>query len=53
MLPNGNAPMGSDPHGEFRGKNILIQRHTVKETAEKFGLNETEVGPSLNCLFSQ
>ncbi len=25
---NGNAPAGADPHGEFAGKNILIQRHT-------------------------
>jgi hypothetical protein len=25
----GNAPSGSDPHGEFAGKNILIQRQTV------------------------
>jgi uncharacterized protein YyaL (SSP411 family) len=23
---NGNAPAGSDPHGEFTGKNILIER---------------------------
>ena len=23
---NGNAPAGSDPHGEFRGKNILIEK---------------------------
>src|SRR5215211_8867911 len=25
---HGNAPEGSDPHDEFRGKNILIERHT-------------------------
>jgi hypothetical protein len=29
--PRGNAP--SDPHGEFRNKNILIVRHTVEDTA--------------------
>ena len=33
---HGNAPEGSDPQDEFRGKNILIQRHTVAETAEHF-----------------
>jgi uncharacterized protein YyaL (SSP411 family) len=33
---DGNAPAGSDPQGEFRGKNILIQRHTIAETAKHF-----------------
>jgi uncharacterized protein len=33
---HGNAPEGSDPHDEFRGKNILIERHTIAETAEHF-----------------
>ncbi|HZA38757.1 MAG TPA: hypothetical protein VE486_06415, partial [Candidatus Baltobacteraceae bacterium] len=27
---------GSDPQDEFRGKNILIQRHTIAETAKQF-----------------
>ncbi|HEV8185524.1 MAG TPA: thioredoxin domain-containing protein, partial [Chthoniobacterales bacterium] len=36
----GNAPAASDPHGEFKGKNILIQRHPIGETAKKFGLTE-------------
>src|SRR5581483_903192 len=31
---HGNAPEGSDPQDEFRGKNILIERHTIAETAE-------------------
>jgi len=26
VLPDGNAPQESDPHGEFTGKNILIER---------------------------
>jgi uncharacterized protein len=30
---NGNAPAGADPHGEFVGKNILIERHSIAETA--------------------
>ncbi|HXO93855.1 MAG TPA: thioredoxin domain-containing protein, partial [Candidatus Acidoferrum sp.] len=29
---HGNAPEGSDPHDEFREKNILIERHTITET---------------------
>ncbi|MEO6053307.1 MAG: thioredoxin domain-containing protein [Chthoniobacterales bacterium] len=28
----GNAPAGSDPHNEFTGKNILIQRHPITQT---------------------
>jgi uncharacterized protein YyaL (SSP411 family) len=35
---DGNAPAGSDPHGEFTGKNILIQRREVSgPDAESLG----------------
>src|SRR5256885_12905672 len=44
---HGNAPEGSDPHDEFRGTNILIQRHTTAETAQHFKKNENEVRQSL------
>src|SRR4029077_8840511 len=37
---HGNAPEGSDPHDEFRGKNILIERHTIAETARHFQKSE-------------
>src|SRR5881397_2364418 len=37
VQPHGNAPEGSDPQDEFRGKNILIKRHTIAETAKHFG----------------
>ncbi|MBI4350685.1 MAG: thioredoxin domain-containing protein, partial [Elusimicrobia bacterium] len=43
--PGGNA--GSDPHGEFRGKNILYLAHTVSETARKFGKTEVEAEKTL------
>ncbi|HEY4271426.1 MAG TPA: thioredoxin domain-containing protein [Candidatus Udaeobacter sp.] len=43
VQPHGNAPEGSDPHDEFRGKNILIERHTVAETAERFKKSEQEI----------
>jgi len=36
VQPHGNAPEGSDPHDEFRGKNILIARHTMADTAQRF-----------------
>jgi uncharacterized protein YyaL (SSP411 family) len=32
--PQGNAPAGADPHGEFRGKNILILRKQPTEAEE-------------------
>ncbi|HEU0207935.1 MAG TPA: thioredoxin domain-containing protein [Candidatus Udaeobacter sp.] len=44
---HGNAPEGSDPHDEFRGKNILIQRHSIAETAAHFNKTEQEIGESL------
>ncbi len=40
---DGNAPAGADPHGEFVGKNILIERHSLGETAGHFGKSEEEV----------
>jgi len=43
----GNAPAGSDPQGEFKGRNILIQRHTPAETAKKFGLDEAKAAQFL------
>src|SRR5205085_1020297 len=43
VQPHGNAPEGSDPQDEFRGKNILIQRHAIAETAQHFKKSEDEV----------
>jgi uncharacterized protein len=40
---HGNAPEGSDPQDEFRGKNILIERHTIAETAQHFRKSEDAV----------
>src|SRR5881398_4203508 len=42
VQPHGNAPEGSDPQDEFRGKNILIERHTIAETAKHFKKSEDE-----------
>ncbi len=41
--PDGNALAQSDPQGEFRGKNILIQRHAIAETAKQFKKSEDNV----------
>ncbi len=45
--PGGNAPPESDAHGEFEGKNTLIQRYTVAETAAHFSKGEEEITQSL------
>jgi uncharacterized protein len=47
VQPHGNAPEGSDPQDEFRGKNILIERHTIPETAGHFRKTEEEIGKLL------
>ncbi|PYI92285.1 MAG: thioredoxin domain-containing protein [Verrucomicrobia bacterium] len=39
----GNVPAGGDPHGEFTGKNILIELGNVTATAKHFAKDETEV----------
>jgi len=47
VQPHGNAPEGSDPQDEFRGKNILIERHTIVETAKHFKKSDDEIRQSL------
>ncbi|HEY5768099.1 MAG TPA: thioredoxin domain-containing protein, partial [Candidatus Udaeobacter sp.] len=44
---HGNAAEGSDPHDEFREKNILIERHTIAETAEHFRTTKEEIAKAL------
>jgi uncharacterized protein YyaL (SSP411 family) len=39
----GNVPSGGDPHGEFTGKNILIELGSTAATAKHFGKDELEV----------
>ena len=45
----GNAPAGSDPMGEFHGKNTLIQRLPVSEAAKLFKKSDTEIEASLSA----
>jgi hypothetical protein len=47
VQPHGNVPEGSDPQDEFRGKNILIERHTIAETGKHFRKTEQEIGKLL------
>ncbi|MDP3070743.1 MAG: thioredoxin domain-containing protein [Opitutaceae bacterium] len=44
---NGNVAAGLDPHGEFRGKNILAQRRTLTETAKQFSLSPEQANDRL------
>eukprot|EP01114_Cavostelium_apophysatum_P015917 TRINITY_DN4437_c0_g1_i1.p1 TRINITY_DN4437_c0_g1~~TRINITY_DN4437_c0_g1_i1.p1 ORF type:complete len:787 (-),score=198.63 TRINITY_DN4437_c0_g1_i1:34-2394(-) len=37
VLDKGNTAPEADPHGEFKGKNVLIQRHSLEDTSAKFG----------------
>jgi uncharacterized protein YyaL (SSP411 family) len=43
----GNVLPETDPHGEFPGKNILIERETVEATAEALGRNLDDVREAL------
>ncbi|PIW64932.1 MAG: thioredoxin domain-containing protein, partial [Candidatus Omnitrophica bacterium CG12_big_fil_rev_8_21_14_0_65_45_16] len=45
VQPNGNAPQ--DPHGEFKGRNILYAAHSLEETAKKFELSSDEIATTL------
>ncbi|MFZ0710667.1 MAG: thioredoxin domain-containing protein, partial [Terrimicrobiaceae bacterium] len=43
----GNAPPGSDPYGEFKGRNILIERQSIPTTAAQLGVDAETVSKSL------
>ena len=43
VKPNGNVPPGGDPHGEFTGRNILIELQPVADTAKHFKKEEAEI----------
>src|SRR5437899_2401911 len=47
VQPHGNAPEGSEPQDEFCGKNIMIQRHKLAETAKHFKKSDDEIRQSL------
>jgi hypothetical protein len=41
VKPEGNAEM--DPFGEFKGKNILFNAHSIDEVAKKFNMQKEDV----------
>ncbi len=50
---NGNVPAQLDPQGELRGKNILVQRRTLAETAGQFSLAPEEANDRLLAAFAK
>ena len=40
---DGNAPAGSDPQGEFKGKNTLIRRMSSADAAKYFKKSESDI----------
>jgi uncharacterized protein YyaL (SSP411 family) len=42
VQPKGNAPPQGDPHGEFKGKNILFLARSLEATADKCGKTSEE-----------
>ncbi len=44
---NGNVEPSSDPHGELAGKNVLMERCRVSETAARLGIPEEAAMESL------
>jgi uncharacterized protein YyaL (SSP411 family) len=44
---DGNAPAGSDPQGEFKGQNTLIQRLAIADAAKFFKKSADEISATL------
>ncbi len=49
VQPGGNAPREGDPHGEFRGKNILFQAEELPVAAKMNGLSVREAAGRLEA----
>jgi uncharacterized protein YyaL (SSP411 family) len=45
--PSGNVPAHQDVQGELKGKNVLIVRHTLAETAARFKKSEDDARATL------
>ncbi len=49
----GNVPARLDPQGEFRGKNILVQRRPLADTAKQFELTAEQANERLLALLER
>lgn len=45
----GNAPPQGDPHGEFKGKNILYRAGSLDDIAKKYNLSVDNIGHKLTA----
>ncbi len=51
VLPEGNVSAPRDPHGEFRGRNLLAVRGSLDATARRFGIGAQEASDRISgCL---
>ena len=41
--PSGNVPAQQDVQGELKGRNVLIERHSLAETAKQFNKSQEEI----------
>ena len=48
IVDSGNAPHESDPRGEFKGKNILYEMHSLGDTASQFNLSKEKLEGLIN-----
>ncbi len=53
VQPEGNVAPALDPHGEFRGKNILMARAPLAATAEKCGLSQEQAEARLLAILAR
>ena len=49
IRPHGNVDPASDPHGELSGKNVLMEQHSLGESARHLGVPEKELRASLTA----
>jgi uncharacterized protein YyaL (SSP411 family) len=49
----GNVPAQLDPQGELRGKNILVQRRSLAQTARQFSLTPGEANDRLLTILAR
>src|SRR5262245_58147250 len=47
--PSGNVPPQQDMQGELKGKNVFIERHSLAESAKRFGKSEAEIRTLLDA----
>jgi uncharacterized protein YyaL (SSP411 family) len=53
VTEEGNVPGALDPHGEFTGKNILMQRRSLAETAKQFSLTAEQASDRLLAVLER